>query len=137
MTLAIKWDGENTPSVWAPLGDFFATSPGVNRYKALPMGMTENGFYCYWYMPFEKGAVLELANDGKESRRLEIEVESVPLEKPAGELLRFHAWWHGDDYTGVRLSGSKARWHVTRICCPTPRRTPRSTGSTSATTCRS
>jgi len=101
MTLAIKWDGEDTPSVWAPLGDFFATSPGVNLYKALPMGMTEDGFYCYWYMPFEKGAVLELANDGRESRRLKIEVETAPLERPASELLRFHAWWHADDYTGV------------------------------------
>ena len=101
MTLAIKWDGQPTPGVWAPLGDFFATSPGVNLYKALPMGMTDDGFYCYWYMPFEKGAVIELANDGKEPRQLEIEVETAPLAKPAGELLRFHAWWHGDDYTGV------------------------------------
>jgi len=101
MTLAIKWDGEPTPSVWAPLGDFFATSPGVNLYKALPMGMTEDGFYCYWYMPFERGAVIELANDGQQPRKLAIEVETAPVAKPPGELLRFHAWWHGDDYTGV------------------------------------
>jgi len=101
MTIAIKWDGESAPSVWSPLGDFFATSPGVNLYKGLPMGMTDDGFYSYWYMPFEKGAVIELANDGPQPRELEIVVEIAPLTKPAGELLRFHAWWHGDDYTGV------------------------------------
>ena len=37
----------------------------------------------------------------RQPRKLEIELETVPLAKPAGELLRFHAWWHGDDYTGV------------------------------------
>lgn len=40
MIIAINWDGEPIPNVWAPLGDFFGTSPEVNLYKALPIGMT-------------------------------------------------------------------------------------------------
>ena len=55
LALQITWDGEAEPSVWAPLGDFFGTAPGVNQYRSLPLGMTEEGWwYCYWYMPFAK-----------------------------------------------------------------------------------
>ena len=41
LTLSINWDNEKSPSVWAPLGDFFGTAPGINEYKSLVMGMTK------------------------------------------------------------------------------------------------
>jgi hypothetical protein len=56
LTLAIAWDGESKPSVWAPLGDFFATSPGLNPFKTLPMGCCDGTFYSYWHMPYAAGA---------------------------------------------------------------------------------
>jgi hypothetical protein len=65
LVLRITWDGQKEPAVWCPLGDFFGTAPGKNYFKALPVGMTTNGFYSYWYMPFAKSAVIELVNDGK------------------------------------------------------------------------
>ncbi len=66
LALQIKWDGEASPSVWAPLGDFFGTAPGVNHYRSLPLGVDEDGWwYCNWYMPFEKEARVQLVNDGK------------------------------------------------------------------------
>ena len=65
LVLKITWDGQSQPAVWCPLGDFFGTAPAINRYKSLPVGMTEDGFYCYWYMPFAKKAVIELVNEGK------------------------------------------------------------------------
>ena len=43
MTLSINWDNEKSPSVWAPLGDFFGTGWGVNEYKSLLMGMRKLG----------------------------------------------------------------------------------------------
>lgn len=33
LALSIHWDGSEEPAVWAPLGDFFGTAPGVNPYK--------------------------------------------------------------------------------------------------------
>ena len=51
LALQISWDGEDEPSVWTPLGDFFGTAPGVNHYKSLPLGMTEECLYSNWYMP--------------------------------------------------------------------------------------
>ena len=32
LTLSISWEGEKQPSVWSPLGDFFGTAAGANKY---------------------------------------------------------------------------------------------------------
>ncbi|MEW6354921.1 MAG: glycoside hydrolase family 172 protein [Planctomycetota bacterium] len=94
LALQISWDGEKEPSVWAPLGDFFGTAPGVNHYKSLPMGMTEDGFYSYWYMPFAESALIELVNDGKSEHKVNLEITVAPLSHPVKQLGRFHAKWH-------------------------------------------
>jgi hypothetical protein len=120
LAIRISWDGEKTPSVWAPLGDFFGTAPGINKYKSLPLGMTDEGFYSLWYMPFAKGAVVEIANDGAAERTVEVGVTHAPLSKPAGDLGRFHAKWHRDaflpaeperkiDWTMLKVQG-RGRW---------------------------
>jgi hypothetical protein len=99
LALQIKWDGEAIPSVWAPLGDFFGTAPGVNYYRSLPMGVGEDGWwYCNWYMPFGKEARVELINDGKTQRAVTFEVTYAPLSQPIGKLGRFHAKWHRDAF---------------------------------------
>jgi hypothetical protein len=98
LALSIYWDGESSPSVWAPLGDFFGTAPGVNKYKSLPLGMTDEGFYCYWYMPFQKGAIVSLSNDGDKERTVQFYITHAPLTQPIGELGRFHAKWHRDAF---------------------------------------
>jgi hypothetical protein len=105
MTLSLYWDGETTPSAWAPLGDFFATSPGLNEFKTRPMGCIDGTFYSYWYMPFAKGMRLVIGNDGEAERKVEVELETVPLEATAAtKLLRFCAAWHADDFTGLKAS---------------------------------
>ena len=96
LVLSIQWDGESKPSVWAPLGDFFGTAPGVNEYKSLPLGMSEEGFYSQWYMPFKDGAVVSLTNDGEKQRRITFEITHAPITKPIDSLGRFHAKWHRD-----------------------------------------
>ena len=78
LALSIKWDGEQEPSVWSPLGDFFGTAPGINLYKSLPLGMTESGFYSYWYMPFEKNALVELKNETEKSQTVNFTIDYAP-----------------------------------------------------------
>lgn len=94
LILDIHWDGEKDPSVWSPIGDFFGSAPGYNLYRTLPMGMTEEGMYSYWYMPFEKSATITLTNhlDGPVSISLFIGVEDLTGE--AKNYSRFHAKWH-------------------------------------------
>lgn len=106
LALKITFDGETKPSVWSPLGDFFGTAPGLNKYRSLPLGITDDGMYCFWYMPYGKGASVELINDGKSARKLEIAVTHAPLTQPLDTLARFHAKWHRD----ALLPTEKERW---------------------------
>jgi hypothetical protein len=79
LVLQIYWDGEKDPSVCVPLGDFFGTAPGVNKYKSLPLGMTDEGLYSYWYMPFAESAVVKVTNDGEKTRTINFSITDVPL----------------------------------------------------------
>jgi len=54
LCLQITWDDDTQPAVWTPLGDFFGAAPGLSPYRSLPLGMTEDGFYSFWYMPFRE-----------------------------------------------------------------------------------
>ena len=95
LALSMYWDGLSSPGVWAPLGDFFGTAIGVNHYKSLPLGVTDDGyFYSYWYMPYNSGAVIKIKNDGAVSRNVSVTVVSAPLTKPISQLGRFHAKWN-------------------------------------------
>lgn len=62
--LRIYWEGEATPSVECPLGDFFAN--GLNEYahvNSLPICVNPgSAFNCYWKMPFRKGFRITLEN---------------------------------------------------------------------------
>ena len=106
VVLKITWDGETSPSVWCPLGDFFGTAPGVNEYRSLPLGVTKEGSYCLWYMPFAKSAVIELANDGSEAAPVELSITHAPTTGEIADLGRFHAKWHRD----VFLPAEPERW---------------------------
>ncbi len=96
MALRIAWDGQAKPAVWCPLGDFFGTAPGVNLYKTLLTGMTDQGYYSYWYMPFAASAVIELVNEDTAVRNVDFEITHSPLGRPFEGLGHFHAKWHRD-----------------------------------------
>jgi len=96
LVLKITWDDQTEPAVWCPVGDFFGTAPGVNPYRSLVTGMTENGAYAYWYMPFERKARIEVENQDEVARELEYEVVHAPLARPFEGLGYFHCKWHRD-----------------------------------------
>ena len=83
IVLQITWDDEDKPAVWSPLGDFFGTAPGVNLYRSFPLGMTEEGYYCNWYMPFATSATFEFINEGTKPRTLDLWVTIEPLRGPS------------------------------------------------------
>jgi len=98
LVLQITWDHEDKPAVWAPLGDFFGTAPGVNLYRSFPLGMTKDGYYCNWYMPFATAAKFEFINEGDKPRTLDLWAAHAPLRRPVEQLGRFHAKWHRDAF---------------------------------------
>ncbi len=102
ITIQIRWDGERAPSVWSPLGDFFGTAPGANRYRSLPCGYTEDGwFYANWFMPFTNSAEVKFVNEGITDRKFKYEISSAPISGDLNRFARFHAKWHRDAFLPV------------------------------------
>lgn len=92
--LEITWDESKLPSVWAPLGDFFGTGPGLNLFQALPCGVLDNGMmYSHWVMPFAKQATLRIRNEGDAPLSLLGRILTQPI-RWSKERLYFHAQWH-------------------------------------------
>jgi hypothetical protein len=114
LCLRITWDDEPKPAVWSPLGDFFGSAPGLKKYASLPLGVTDEGFYSLWYMPFAKKAVLELTNDGKDPRTVRLDITHAPLTRPAESLGRFHAKWHRDAFPPEEPERQRIDWTMLR-----------------------
>jgi hypothetical protein len=49
-------------------------------------------------MPFGRSAEVNVINDGKKARKLELEIYREPLKGEAAKLARFHAKWHRDQF---------------------------------------
>ena len=86
------WDGEDTPAVECPLGDFFAN--GLNEYapvRSLPICVNPgSAFNCYWNMPFRKGFRITLENRNPEQVTIYYQITYVrkPVDPNAAY---FHA----------------------------------------------
>src|SRR5690606_33020079 len=68
LVLRAWWDGEASPSVEVPLGDFFGVGFGLRRnFASLPLQMSPHdgrGMNCWFPMPFADGARFEVENQG-------------------------------------------------------------------------
>lgn len=64
LVLRCYWDGEETPSVETPLGDFFCSGWGVRcDVSSLPIVVAPaGGFNSYWEMPFRGSARITVEN---------------------------------------------------------------------------
>ncbi len=58
------WDGEETPSIECPVGDFFAMGWGkYAQINSLAVAVNPgSAFNCYWVMPFRKSCKVTLEN---------------------------------------------------------------------------
>jgi hypothetical protein len=93
--LRMYWDGEDTPSVEAPLGDFFCNGHALRtQVSSIPVAVNPvGGFNSYWPMPFSSGARITVTSDHHEPIRTlfyQIDYSLEPVPDDAG---RFHAQW--------------------------------------------
>jgi len=67
LVLRIYWDGESTPSVEAPIGDFFGLGLGEYfLYQSAPLQVAPDKALNSWFvMPFQKHARITVTNEGK------------------------------------------------------------------------
>jgi hypothetical protein len=92
LVLRFYWDGETTPSVEVPAGDFFAC--GWGRYAQISsLAVTVNpgsAFNSYWQMPFRKSFRITAENLASEEMTLYYQVDYSLGEVPA-DAAYFHA----------------------------------------------
>jgi hypothetical protein len=90
LILRFYWDGEESPSVEVPVGDFFAAGWGMGnepRISSLAVCVNpRSGFNCYWQMPFRKGCRVTVENlaEGRATIYYQIDysLEAVPEDAP-------------------------------------------------------
>lgn len=58
--LKITWDGEQNPAVYCPAADFFGYAFGTESMHSLLLGSSENKNYCYFPLPFDKNARIQI-----------------------------------------------------------------------------
>jgi hypothetical protein len=58
--IRISWDDDSYPAVYCPIEDFFGFSYGEPSMQSLLLGTTANSAYCYFPMPFDNHAQIEL-----------------------------------------------------------------------------
>ncbi len=90
--LRAYWDGAEKPAVEAPYGDFFASAWADVPFRSLPIGMTAEGGYCLWRMPFASSARIELVNEGAAEVEAAAEVVWARAEWKENAAY-FHAKW--------------------------------------------
>jgi len=90
--IRIYWDDETTPSVEAPVGDFFCM--GWGKYAPLQsLAVCVNpgsAFNCYWPMPFRKKCKITMENIADEDMYLYYQIDYVLTDVPS-DAAYFHA----------------------------------------------
>jgi hypothetical protein len=78
------WDGDDTPSIEVPVGDFFAC--GLKHYapvSSLPVCVNPgSAFNCYWPMPFRKSAKITMENLDDKDMTLYYQVDYAASKVP-------------------------------------------------------
>ena len=95
IVLRMYWDGESTPSVEAPVGDFFGLGLGEYfLYQSWPLEVApEKALNSFFVMPFQKKARITVTNEGQrkvDAFYFNIDYRACAKPLPA-DTLYFHA----------------------------------------------
>ena len=120
LVLKFYWDEETSPSVHAPLGDFFAVGNGQTAYVDSAMvqiggNIIPRAYNCYWPMPFAKRARLTIENNHTTNtmKKCYFHVDWIKQNTLSSSTLYFHAQYNiarplpaGTDYLIADITGS-------------------------------
>ena len=94
--LRIAFDGSQRPQVESPLGDFFASGPGINPFSSLPFAVAADGtLTCRFVMPYRQSMRMEIVNYTAAPVTLQGHVRISPW-KWDNDSMYFHAKWRVD-----------------------------------------
>jgi len=96
LVLRAWWDGEVTPSVEVPMGDFFGIGHdgALHTLSSVPVTVgPARGCTCAWPMPFRRHAMITLANEGVDDARIVAYRVAWREEQIGAGAGYFHAQW--------------------------------------------
>jgi hypothetical protein len=103
--LKMNWDGEATPAVYCPLADFFGYAFGKPSMQSLLLGYKNGVHYCYFPMPFDKEADIQMINrNSNVDVNISATIFYINRKRDSTTEGRFYAVWN----TGMRDAGSAA-----------------------------
>lgn len=121
LVLRMYWDGEEDPSVEAPLSDFFGAGHNMRAPEqtlatpCLTVG-PKNGYNCYFPMPFGTSARITLTNEqaGPVQGGVYFQADYLEYGALSADVPRFHAQWRREapalrrarPYTIMQATGS-------------------------------
>jgi len=110
LLLKISFDGDK-PAVFCPLGDFFGYAWGQPAMQSLLVGKTGETNYCYFPMPFDRSALVEVVSEKTTPVLLHAEALHTTVPRGADEG-KFYAVWRrenptklGEPYTLIETEG--------------------------------
>jgi HEAT repeat protein len=117
LRLRAYYDGKKTPSVDAPLGDFFGVGHGMERdlnsimVEDTSLGRARNSF---WPMPYQKSCIITVTNEGNRPVRsfyYHVDFQKWPAWR--NDLAYFHAYYRqerpatpGRNYEFLNIRGT-------------------------------
>jgi lysophospholipase L1-like esterase len=117
--LRMYWDGESTPSVESPVGDFFASGWGQGAeplIDSLPLVVnSRSGFNSFWQMPFRETFRITMENTGKRAFPVYYQIDYSLVDVPANAAY-FHAQFRTANPLAFKepytiIDGIKGRGH--------------------------
>jgi len=105
LKLRVFYDGDQQPAVDVSVGHFFGAGQGRAAYRSIPLGTDPNdpndGFYCYWPMPFHQSALVQMCNTTAEP----IAVDLARIEYEDKDIDRDMCYLHAAENTSIKQSG--------------------------------
>ncbi len=100
VVLRAYWDGDAQPAILSPAGDFFGYAWGEPATKSLLVGTADGVNYCYFPMPFDRSARIELYAEPGLDRNVSVQAEVlfVPAGRQDNEG-KFYALWRRENPT--------------------------------------
>lgn len=118
LVLRFYWDGEESPSVEVPFGDFFANGHAMRcNVNSLPVSVNPNGgMNCYWPMPFRTSVRITVTNEHGADLNLFFYQIDYALGKVPDNVVYLHAQWRRENPVEYHkkytiLDGVKGRGH--------------------------
>jgi hypothetical protein len=98
MDIRITWNHDVNPAVFCPVADFFGYAFGKTSMQSLLLGSRDNINYCFYPMPFDQSAKIELIY------RVDSSSQQIPIQ------VSFQVWYTDESRNATEEGKFYAQW---------------------------